>query len=294
MKQISKEAGVVRGGTPTPEQLALIHQQARTELAAEDVYVFSLRLCDDRPDRDDEQFAAEALPRLAELMVGKTGLCDHNWSASEQVARIFDACVEQEDGAHFIRAWAYLLRAHHEQLIDEIEGGIRREVSIGCAMGRRICSVCGAEYGSCQHQKGQVYDGQKCVAILSEPMDAYEFSFVAVPAQPAAGVLKHWQSLENMAQAAGGEVLASYERLRREAEAGQRAGERMRGELVQLGMAMELGLERPLLERMAAAMTPADVEAVCCVWRKTMRSLYPEQTQLSAAVQYGGDEAFVI
>ena len=57
-------------------------------------------------------------------------------------------------------------------------------------MGMSICSVCGNEYGTCGPMKGESYDGQVCCAILQEPMDAYEFSFVAVPAQREAGVLK--------------------------------------------------------------------------------------------------------
>ena len=53
-------------------------------------------------------------------------------------------------------------------------------------MGRSVCSICGSDYGSCGHRKGESYDGQVCCAILQEPMDAYEFSFVAVPAQKKA------------------------------------------------------------------------------------------------------------
>ena len=38
--------------------------------------------------------------------------------------------------------------------------------------------------------------GKKCIGELSEPTDAYEFSFVAVPAQPGAGVTKSTPSLD--------------------------------------------------------------------------------------------------
>lgn len=53
---------------------------------------------------------------------------------------------------------------------------------------KRVCSVCGAE--SCVHVPGKTYNGKRCVRILSGAADAYEFSFVAVPAQRAAGVVK--------------------------------------------------------------------------------------------------------
>ena len=146
MNRIQKAAGVASCGAPTALQLEQINRQAKSSLTAEEVYVFSMRLCDDQPDRDWERFDTAALAELARMLVGKTGLSDHQWSADAQVARIFAAGVEMENGVHYIRAWAYILRAHHQQLIDEIEGGIRREVSIGCAMGHRRCSICGGRF----------------------------------------------------------------------------------------------------------------------------------------------------
>jgi hypothetical protein len=155
------------------------------------VYVFSLRLCDDQVDRDLERFDTEALPALAKLFIGKTGIIDHCWSSDNQVARIFQTQVVREEGISYIKAWAYIRRGSHtEEIIADIEAGIKKEVSVGCAMGRSVCSICGGDYGTCGHQKGESYDGQLCCAILKEPMDAYEFSFVAVPAQPQAGVMK--------------------------------------------------------------------------------------------------------
>ena len=73
----------------------------------------------------------------------------------------------------------------NQELITEIEGGIKKEVSVGCSMGRSVCSVCGA--ASCVRVPGKTYNGKRCVRILSGAADAYEFSFVAVPAQRAAG-----------------------------------------------------------------------------------------------------------
>ena len=39
---------------------------------------------------------------------------------------------------------------------------------------------------------GRLYDGKLCCTVLDEIQDAYEWSFVAVPAQIAAGVTKHF------------------------------------------------------------------------------------------------------
>ena len=48
----------------------------------------------------------------------------------------------------------------------------------------------------CAHIKGREYGGKLCHRILCDPTDAYEWSFVAVPAQPAAGVTKSYRADE--------------------------------------------------------------------------------------------------
>ena len=189
--QIKKAAEAINSGAPTAVQLEAINAQAKAKLTAEQIYVFSLRLCDDQMDRDFERFDTAALGTLAKLFIGKTGVVDHKWSAEKQIARIFETQVVKEAAVSYIKAWAYIRRGGaNEEIIADIEAGIKKEVSVGCAMGRCICSVCGSEYGTCGHIKGEYYDGQLCCGILLEPVDAYEFSFVAVPAQPKAGVQK--------------------------------------------------------------------------------------------------------
>ena len=183
------------------EELAYINQFAKTELTEEQVYVFSVRLCDNEVDRDFERFDTAALERLGELFVGKSGIFDHQWSAKGQTARIYRTEVMREaamvtaagDGYCWLKGWAYLLRTEkNRDLIDEIEGGIKKEVSVGCSMARSVCSICGAENGACGHVRGETYDGRLCFTELREPQDAYEGSFVAVPAQRNAGVLKRF------------------------------------------------------------------------------------------------------
>ena len=248
--EIRKATEAVCGGMPTAAQLEAINAQARAKLTGEQVYVFSLRLCDDQIDRDWERFDTAALPGLAKLFIGKTGIADHRWSSDAQVARIFAAEVVKEDRASFIKAWAYIRRGGSaEEVIADIEAGIKKEVSVGCAMGRAICSVCGSEYGSCGHQKGEHYDGQLCCVILKEPMDAYEFSFVAVPTQPHAGVLKgrgHGKrTLKELAEEFGAQ--AEYRAMFKEAELGRQYKKQIQDDVVRLCLALELGADEPTL-----------------------------------------------
>ena len=187
---IRKSLTVVRK-TATAQDLTLINEQTKKPLKEDEVYTFSVRLCDDQPDRDHERFSVTALGQLAKLFIGKPGIFDHFWTAHEQTARIYDAAVEKIGGATCLMAKAYLLKTDaNEEIIAAIDGGILKEVSIACAMRKATCTVCGKPYGSCDHRKGVVYGEDTCYAELSEAVDAYEFSFVAVPAQPKAGVVK--------------------------------------------------------------------------------------------------------
>ena len=74
---VKKEANAAGVGVPTGQQLEKINALAKGKLTAEQVYVFSVRLCDDQVDRDFERFDTAALPELAKLFVGKSGIVDH-------------------------------------------------------------------------------------------------------------------------------------------------------------------------------------------------------------------------
>lgn len=185
----------------TQAEMALINTYSRRELEPEDVYIFSVALCDNDIDRDCERFTVEALFALEELFVGKTGIIDHDPTAKNQKARIISCRVENVEGAKTalgddlfrLTARAYIRRTEgNAELIEAIEAGIVKEVSVGCSVAHTICSVCRKEMRSpsCGHVKGREYDGELCYGELREPTDAYEFSFVAVPAQRCAGVIK--------------------------------------------------------------------------------------------------------
>ena len=125
--EVKKATEAVSSGVATTAQLEAINAQAKAKLTAEQVYVFSLRLCDDQIDRDLERFDTAALPGLAKLFIGKTGIVDHRWSSDNQVARIFAAEVVKEDRVSFIKAWAYIRRGGEaDEVIADIEAGIKK------------------------------------------------------------------------------------------------------------------------------------------------------------------------
>lgn len=179
----------------TASEMELINSYSRRELTPEDVYVFSVKLCDNDIDRDNERFTVESLFVLKKLYVGKTGIIDHDPTAKNQRARILSCDVEYiEDKVtavgepyYQLMARAYLLRNDDtRELIDSIENGMIK-VSIGCSVRRSICSICHNEIHSplCNHRKGEKYAvmgrAKLCFVELQDPTDAYEFAFVAEP-----------------------------------------------------------------------------------------------------------------
>lgn len=297
--QIRKETEAIVGGVPTAAQMEAIQAQAKGKLTAQQVYVFSLRLCDDQVDRDGERFDTAALPELARLFIGKTGIVDHRWSSDTQVARIFQTEVVQEKGIHYIKAWAYIRRGgHSDEIIADIEAGIKKEVSVGCAMGRAVCSVCGSEYGTCGHQKGESYDGAVCCAILKEPMDAYEFSFVAVPAQREAGVLKALgggkQCLKELAEAYGRQE--EYRQLYKQAQLGQKYQRERADEVVRLCLSLSLGVEEPVLRSLMGKASADELDVLKKALESRVAEMYPVRGQLSGskAAMEGVESGFLI
>lgn len=256
--KIIKSGETFTAGTPDAAELEQINRFARARLEAEQVYTFALVLCDNDIDRDLERFEDATLRDLAELFVGRTGISDHQWKSGNQVARIYRCQFETQpgrktaDGRDYacVKAWAYMLRTNeNEALIADIEGGIKRETSVGCSVAESVCSICGKAYGSvdCGHEKGQEYGGKLCHVLLRGAVDAYEWSFVAVPAQKNAGVTK---ALAGFEQDQG-----PMEQLEKMAALGKEYLETLRGEVMRLGLICDRGLYKamgPALERLEA------------------------------------------
>lgn len=277
---IRKEQTTVEPGTPDGQDLAEINRLAKTPLAPEQVYTFNLRLCDNEVDRDLERFDPDALEELGRLFLGKSGVFDHQWSAQGQTARIYrtevirEAAKTTEAGDEYcwLKGWAYLLRTEkNAELIAEIEGGIKKEVSVGCSMGKSVCSICGAEDG-CGHEKGQRYGGKLCFGELREPLDAYEWSFVAVPAQRSAGVLKRFcQEGKDTAL------------LRKQAALGVKYLASLRREVVRLAMLADDALDGEAFAAAAAKLDEPELLALRKSYAKQAARRFPTVPQLCAA-----------
>ena len=290
----------------TPQELEQINAMSRRELGEEEVYLFCVRLCDNEVDRDGERFSAQTLEELAPMFVGRSGIFDHNWSAKGQMARVYRCEVVREEGVMtqagecycWLKGYAYILRSEGSaELIEQIEAGIKKEVSVGCSVERKVCSICGCdvEREGCAHRKGERYDGRLCFHTLEGAKDAYEFSFVAVPAQPAAGVVKGWQGFREMARSEP-EWERQMKALEQEAAVGRACMQRLKEDVVRLGLLSGLGMQARELKEMAEALGYEQLEQLRKVYGAQAAVSYPVQLSYNSrrSEARGEDEAFMI
>jgi hypothetical protein len=206
------KAASVKPLEATEDDLKKINQYTVVPVKAEDVFIFKITMADnEQDDRNYMPFDLKALQALKKLYVGKTMLKDHSRRADNQIARIFDTELVQSPIKKLtelgeihteLDAKVYMIKTDsNKDLIAEIAGGIKKEVSTSCTPEKMVCNICGTDNMKkyCRHYPGVEYtidDGSAkgvkklCKMLLSGAKEAYEVSFVAVPAQPRAGTHK--------------------------------------------------------------------------------------------------------
>lgn len=310
MNRIEKQA-------VSAEDLALINGYTRKDLTADEVYTFSVVLCDNDIDRDFEYFTAETLEELSKMFVGVTGIYDHNPTAKNQVARIYSCRVENLSpkktayGEDYIRlvAKAYLpICEGNSDIIAMLDSGIQKEVSVGCGIEECVCSVCGEDMRihECGHVKGESYGGVMCCGVLKNPIDAYEWSFTAVPAQRKAGVIKSFCKGERYGLAENflkkyhgkGDVTISAEEveslkgyiesLREKAEESGRYKAFLELETVKSGITAKIGIESGLLESMVKGLSVEELLKLKEIFEKKSAEILPIRPQtVRGAEEFG-------
>ena len=105
--------------------------------------------------------------------------------------------------------------------------------------------------------------------------DAYEFSFVAVPAQPAAGVVKSVRRGERQA----------LERLEWEAALGRKYLDGLRGEVVRLALLADRELDGRAIKSLAEKLSHDELEELRKSYARRAQQRLPLSTQLSYQVE---------
>lgn len=210
--------------------------------------------------------------------MGKTGIFDHNMKSRDQSARIYSAEVitdETRKTVHgedytYIKAKAYMVRTEkNKDLIAEIDAGIKKETSVGCCVRDISCSICGKNIKSegCEHQKGKLYGGKLCHYLLSEPTDAYEWSFVAVPAQKNAGVIKSFTPNADNAQ------LAAW---------ANEYMDELKADIIRSAASVIPEMKSAALEEICGALNPAMLREMRDALRKSAKKNLPVVRQLES------------
>lgn len=205
------KAASVQPLEPTEDDLKKINKYTLRPFKAEDVFIFKIVMADnEQDDRNYMPFDLKALQDLKKLYPGKPMIKDHMRRADNQIARVFDTeLVQNADKKTALGELhtelvgkAYMVRTDsNKDLIAEIEGGIKKEVSTSCTPEKMVCSICGTDNMKkyCRHWPGVKYvveDGsatgseKRCTMLLSGAKEAWELSFVPVGAQPRAGTHK--------------------------------------------------------------------------------------------------------
>ncbi len=195
----------------TADDLRKINKYTLSPVTADDVFTFKATIADnEQDDRNYMPFNLKALTDLKKIYPGKTMLKDHRRSADNQIARLYDTELVQDSGKQTelgelhtdLMAKIYMIKTDsNKDLISEIVGGIKKEVSTSTVPEKMICSICGVDNMKewCRHYPGYDYDvteadgrtsKKRCKMLLDGAKEAYELSFVAVPAQPRAGTHK--------------------------------------------------------------------------------------------------------
>ena len=277
----NKDTNISSTGNVTDSDMELINKYARKQLSKEEVYTFTVVLCDNDVDRDYEHFTVDTLEKLTQLFVGVTGIYDHDTSAKNQIARIYDCKCEYVEGKktqlgeEYMRvvAKAYIpVCEATKEIISLLDSGIRKEVSVGCGIGKCTCSICGADMRehSCTHIRGESYSGKLCCGVLSEPTDAYEWSFTAVPAQRKAGVIKSFLRRDD----------DEYDKMKRAAAQSERFKSYMILETVKAGVTAQIGIGSELLEKMVSSLGADDMIKLKSIFEEKSSQLFPVRSQL--------------
>lgn len=176
---------------PTQDDMERIQKFSHRKLMDDEVFIFSITICNNDIDADYERFSSHSVFQMAEKYLGKTGIAQLEEQTAYPV--IFDTGVRidpdrkvdggVDDYVELIARAYFVKRPNNLKIVDAITTGDLREVSVACSVKRTICSICGK--GDCTaHQKSLLYDGYVAHKILADVSEVFDWAFVAKPEKP--------------------------------------------------------------------------------------------------------------
>ena len=106
-------------------------------------------ICASGKNFNHTELVGEAQQAVVKDWIGKPiyyGEIDHDEKAKNQVARIYDSWTEERNGRTETWGKDYgIVTDSNKDLFDEIDGGVKREMSCGIDVSKSSCSVCSTE-----------------------------------------------------------------------------------------------------------------------------------------------------
>lgn len=158
-----------------------INKIAERPLSEDEVYIFSIVLCNNDLEIYYECFSDKALKILAKEYIGKSALIDFHLGESNKDVCIFDTAIITDNTQRtqigkplkYVKANVYAIRNDRTaRFISEMENGIEKEGSVVCRAVYK-CSICGKKKSHCTHIKGKIYNNKMCYVILDKVTEVY-------------------------------------------------------------------------------------------------------------------------
>lgn len=179
------------------EKVKKFYKKANTE----NIVVYEMSFCNVIPDRQEDVFSEKSIDTMVKTCVGKQLVNAHD-TRKDCIGKIFDAYsknvdYEMEDGTVLKDIKTGFLKfyipnsAKYQDIINDIETGMKEYSSPGFTINSVSCSVCGKDYlgSECHHIAGKEYDGVVCHTVL-DVKEVAEVSLVYLGAQYYSQIVK--------------------------------------------------------------------------------------------------------
>ncbi len=156
-----------------------VNRFALRPLRPEEFAVFTLDLCHNQVDRHFSRFPEEELEKINRMTPGRPLMERHDLRGSLPRGTFFRSCLHHDGDRVSVRPDVYVLRTpENAAFIQNIEGGVYRETSIGFSFRLPECSICGEDLRRCNHAPGREYGGKQCHFIMRDVLGVIEGSVV--------------------------------------------------------------------------------------------------------------------
>ena len=116
----------------------------------------------------------------------------HNDRDGIIIGTILNVRYESKNTRSGTGALIFTCEVPDEDAAEKIKDGRLKTVSIGCVSNDVRCSICGKQIGTddeCEHEVGEIYNGQTCYWIMNE-ISGQELSYVIIPSDKYAHTIK--------------------------------------------------------------------------------------------------------